>query len=110
MQPLIASLAAEQQRHKAERENLHDEADSGNFSPAQILAYMEQRLSLIEESIERQRDAAAAYLDRRQMAAYNDMLNRDLRRARAELESWRASGSVAASANETADHQIPPRQ
>ena len=100
MEPLISVLSAERERHATEREALFAESSSKpNPSAADTMKHMERRFALIEQSIQRQRDAAAPYLDRAQMAAFSAMLDRDLQRARDELASWRTSTRVAAQGN-----------
>jgi len=97
MEPLVSVLSAERERHTTEREALFAESSSKpNPSAADTMKHMERRFALIEQSIQRQRDAAAPYLDREQMAAFSTMLDRDLQRARDELAVWRASTRIAA--------------
>ena len=100
MEPLISALSAERQRRTAEREALYAESSSKlNPTDADTIKHMERRFTLIEQSIQRQRDAAAPYLDRAQMAAFSAMLDRDLQRARDELALWRTSTRIAAQSN-----------
>jgi hypothetical protein len=90
--PLIAALAAEQRRHAAERQQHHGGAQWTDETPAaERIAYMERRAELIEESLERSREAGAMYLDSEQQRRFDEMLERQREQARAELEMWRAS-------------------
>jgi hypothetical protein len=57
---------------------------------------MEQRLALIEESLQRRRDAAAAYLLPEQQRRFDEMLDQELRRARIETQSYRAAAKLDA--------------
>lgn len=90
--PLIAALAAEQQRHTAERQQHHGGEQWTDETPAaERIAYMERRAELIEESLERSREAGAMHLDSEQQRHFNETLERRREQARAELEMWRAS-------------------
>ena len=90
--PLIAALAAEQRRHTAERQQHHGGEQWTDETPAaQRIAYMERRTELIEESLERSREAGAMYLDSEQQRRFDEMLERRREQAHAELETWRAS-------------------
>lgn len=51
---------------------------------------MERRAALIEESLDRQQEAAEMYLDSVQQQEFNAMLDRRREEARVELESFRA--------------------
>lgn len=90
IKPLVKALAAEQQRHSAERQQHHSGAKWIDETPAERIAYMERRAALIEESLERSREAGAMYLDSEQQRRFDEMLDRQRDRARAELELWRA--------------------
>lgn len=80
--PLIASLAAEQERHQAERKALYDNANNPTrSSSAEVIQYMGQRLALIQLSLQRRRQAAAMYLDPEQLKHYDEMLDRERQRA-----------------------------
>lgn len=93
--PLIAALAAEQRRHSAERQQHHGGAQWTEETPAsERIAYMERRAELIEESLERSREAGAMYLDSEQQRRFDEMLERQREQARAELEMWRAQESA----------------
>jgi len=92
IKPLVKALAAEQQRHSAERQQHHSGAEWTDETPAaERIAYMERRAALIEESLERSREAGAMYLDSEQQRRFDEMLDRQRERARAEFELWRAS-------------------
>jgi hypothetical protein len=88
VQPLLDSLAPLQRDHSIEREK-NSNAVTSIFQPSrqQSAEYMERRFATIEEFIERKRSAAALQLDSEQMAIYNSMLDRDLKRAREDLKS-----------------------
>ena len=90
--PLIAALAAEHRRHTAERQQHHGGAQWTESTPsAEQIAYMERRAELIEESLERSKEAGAMYLDSEQQRRFNETLERRREQARAEFEMWRAS-------------------
>jgi hypothetical protein len=93
IKPLVKALAAEDQRHAAERrENRSNGAQWTDETPAaERIAYMERRDRLIHESIDRTREAAASYLDSEQQKRFDAMLDQRRNRARADLELWRAS-------------------
>ena len=95
VKPLVKALATEHQRHAAERqENYQSETFGGQWTeetPAsQQIAYMERRAELIEESLDRQQEAAEMHLDSVQQRQFNDMLDRQREEARVDLASWRA--------------------
>jgi hypothetical protein len=103
IKPLVKALAAEHQRHAAERKQHHASAQWNEETPAaEQMTYMKRRAALIEESLERSREIAAMHLDSEQQRRFDEMLNRQRERARADLELWRASleaekrGKVAA--------------
>jgi hypothetical protein len=85
--PLVKALAAEQQRHWAEREQNHASTDPG-APVAERVAYMERRARLVEESMARSKEAGAMYLDSTQQRIFDAMLDQRSRRARAEVASW----------------------
>jgi hypothetical protein len=89
--PLVKALAAEHQRHWAERQQNYSSAVWTEKPVAERIAYMERRAALIEESLERSREAGAMYLDSEQQRRFDEMLDRQRERARAEFELWRAS-------------------
>ncbi len=95
VKPLVKALAAEHQRHAAERqENYQSETFGGQWTedtPAsQQMAYMERRAELIEESLDRQQALAEMHLDSEQQRELNAMLDRRREEARVELVSWQA--------------------
>ena len=85
--PLVKALAAEQQRHWAERETNHATTDP-SAPVTERVAYMERRAKLVEESMARSKEAAAMYLDSTQQRILDAMLDRQSKRARAEVASW----------------------
>ncbi len=85
--PMVSVLAAEQQRHQAEREKLYN--STGNptkTTPQEVISYMGQRQELIEQSLKRRHEAAARYLDSEQLKRYDEMLDRERRRAKIEYD------------------------
>lgn len=95
VEPLIASIAAEQQRHQADRAKLHGaSAWTDDTTEAERLDYMEQRKELIDESLTRTYEIARAHLDSTQLRRFNELLERDRNRARIELELWRAQAKL----------------
>lgn len=102
VKPLVKALAAEHQRHTAEREaNYNDETGgAGQWTEAtpdsQRIAYMERRAALIRESLDRQQEAGQMYLDSAQQREFNAMLDRQRERARVELESFRVQLEASA--------------
>jgi hypothetical protein len=85
--PLVDALAAEQQRHASERDQLYN----GTRNPTQptsqeVIRYMAQRLDLIEKSLQRQRQAAARYLSSEQQKRYDEMLLREQKRAQIDYD------------------------
>jgi hypothetical protein len=89
MKPLVKVLAAEQQRHWADREQNHAGIDP-NAPVDERVAYMERRAKLVEESMARSKEAGAMYLDSAQQRTFDAMLDRQSARARGEVASWRA--------------------
>jgi hypothetical protein len=55
---------------------------------AERVAYMERRARLVEESMARSKEAGAIYLDPTQQRILDAMLDRQSKRARAEVASW----------------------
>jgi hypothetical protein len=91
IKPLVKTLAAEQQRHWAQRMENYGDAQWTDETPvAERVAYMERRGELIEQSAARSKEAGALYLDPAQRRTLDALLERDIKRARAELESMRA--------------------
>jgi hypothetical protein len=88
VKPLVKALAAEQQRHWADREQNHATSDA-DASVEDRVAYMERRATLVEESMARSKEAGAQYLDSTQQRILDAMLDRQSKRARAEVASWR---------------------
>jgi hypothetical protein len=89
IKPLVKALAAEQQRHWAEREENYTTSDPAATIEERV-SYMERRAKLIEESMARSSEAGAMYLDSTQQRVLDAMLARQSERARAEVVSWRA--------------------
>lgn len=89
VKPLIKALAAEHQRHEAERQenywgfrDAHDVGGQQVETPAsEQIAYMERRATMIEESLQRQQEAAEMYLDSVQQRQFNALVE-ELRTAR----------------------------
>lgn len=91
IKPLVKALAAEQQRHWAERQENYGNAQFNDETPeAERVAYMERRAELVERSVARSQEAGAMYLDSTQQRIFDAMLERQSERARAEVVSWRA--------------------
>jgi hypothetical protein len=96
VKPFVKALAAEHQRHAAERqENYQGETGAaGGWTEAtpasQQIEYMERRDALIQASLDRQQEVGETYLDSVQQREFNAMLDRQRERARLELESFRA--------------------
>lgn len=90
--PLVKALAAEHQRHAADRQaNYNGIVPWTDDTPAaERIEYMERRAQLIEESLERSSEAAAMYLDSVQQRRFDEMLDRQLERERVEFAAWRA--------------------
>ena len=96
-EPLVAALAEEQVRHKGERQRLRGgQRDAANPTPAETIEYLNQRLTLIEESLARRGRAAAAVLDSEQLRRYQAMLEHERLRAQAEYESFVTVNAEAA--------------
>ena len=101
VKPLVKTLATEHERHAAERqENYQAETSRGGqwteaTPAAPQIEYMERRAALIEESLDRQQEAAEMQLDSVQQREFNAMLDRRREQARVELESFRAELQAA---------------
>jgi hypothetical protein len=83
--PMVSALAAEQLRHRTEREKLYN--GTGNptkTTPQEVINYMAQRQDLIEQSLQRRHQIAATHLDSEQLKRYDEMLDRERRRAQIE--------------------------
>lgn len=88
-EPLVAALAKEQVRHNSEREELRRSSGHGNnLAPQQRIDYMDRRMDLIEQSLERRRSAAAAILDTEQLKRYRSMLDLQHLRSQVEYDSF----------------------
>jgi hypothetical protein len=100
VKPFVKALAAEHERHAAERhENYQAETGGGGAwteaTPAsQQIEYMERRDALIQASLDRQQEAGETYLDSVQQREFKAMLDRTREQARIELESFRAQAQV----------------
>jgi hypothetical protein len=91
IKPLVKAIAAEQQQHWAERQENSGGAQWTDETPvAERVAYMERRAELIEQSMARSREAGAMYLDSTQQRVFDEMLETQNERARAEVVSFRA--------------------
>ena len=76
--PLVAVLAAEEQRHTTEREKLYNSTvNPTHATPQEVIRYMGERLDLIEQSLQRRRQAASVYLSSEQQKRYDEMLSRE---------------------------------
>jgi hypothetical protein len=100
VKPLVKALAAEHERHAGERQQNY-QAETGGGStwteatPAsQQIEYMERRAALIQESLDRQQEAGATYLDSVQQREFNAMLDRWREQARVELAAFRAQAEA----------------
>ena len=102
VKPFVKALAAEHERHAAERKENYEAENSKNgqwteATPAdQQIEYMERRAALIQASLDRQQEAAEMFLDSTQQREFKGMLDRQRERARMELESYRAQLEAAA--------------
>jgi len=85
--PMIAALAAELQRHEAERSRLYDGAKNPP-TPEETIQYMHERLKLIEQSLQRRHQLATAYLDTEQIKRYDEMLSFERRRAQIDHDGF----------------------
>jgi hypothetical protein len=98
-EPMVAALAAEQQRHNAEREQLRNsQRDRTHPTYEEVIEYMGKRLDLIEASLARRRRAAQLHLDSEQMRRYDSMLELERRRAQIEYDSFVTLNAEAAQA------------
>lgn len=95
-EPLVASLAAEQQRHNAEREQLRSQGNHNNPTYEEVIEYMGKRLDLIEASLARRHRAAQLQLDSEQMRRYESMLELEHRRAQIEYDAFVTVNAEAA--------------
>ena len=85
--PMVSALAAEQQRHRTEREKLYNgTGNPTNTTPQEVISYMAQRQELIEQSLQRRHEIAATHLDSEQLKRYDEMLDRERRRAQIEYD------------------------
>jgi hypothetical protein len=102
VKPFVKALAAEHERHAAERKANYEGETSKNgewteATPAdQQIEYMERRAALIEASLDRQQEAAETFLDSTQQREFKGMLDRRRERARIEVEAYRAQLEAAA--------------
>lgn len=88
-EPMVAALAAEQQRHNAERQQLRGtQPDQGDVPPEQVIEYMGKRLDLIEASLARRRRVAQLHLDSEQLRRYDSMLELEHRRAQIDYDAF----------------------
>ena len=93
--PLVADLAAEQQRHRTDRETLFAarRADTTQ-TPAQIADHMKKRLALIEDHLDKAHDIASAHLTSNQLEVFDQMLERQRKVAKVEYDEFRASAKA----------------
>ena len=85
--PMVAALAAEQKRHEAERDQLyHGPGNPARPTPQEVIEYMERRQSLIEQSLQRRHETASRFLDPEQLKRYDQMLDRERKRAQVEYD------------------------
>jgi hypothetical protein len=91
IKPLVKALAAEQQRHQAERGQNYGDAQWTEETPvAERVAYMERRAELVDQSVARSKELGTMYLDSTQQRTLDALLERQSKRARAELASTKA--------------------
>ena len=91
IKPLVKALAAEQQRHQAERTQNYNEFQFTDETPmAERVAYMERRAELVKQSVALSSEAGAMHLDSTQQRILDDLLERQSEEARFEIASWRA--------------------
>ncbi|HET9445360.1 MAG TPA: hypothetical protein VFO35_03825 [Steroidobacteraceae bacterium] len=90
IKPLVKALAAEHQRHWAERQQNYASFESDESTTAERVAYMERRARLVEQSVARSREAGAMYLDSTQQRTLDALLEQASERAREEIVTWRA--------------------
>lgn len=91
IEPLVSSLAAEQQRRAQESQNYRAQLNAlGNTTPANRIMSLEQELERTAEYHRRLHDAAAPYLSREQLRRFDQNLDRQLQMQRAALEMMRA--------------------
>jgi len=94
--PMVSALAAEQLRHRAEREKLYNgSGNPSNSTPQDVIRYMDQRQALIEQSLQRRHQIATRYLDSEQLKRYDEMLNRERKRAQIEYDLFVTSNEAA---------------
>ena len=100
VKPLVKALAAEHERHAAERQENYQAETGGSGAwteatpAAERIEYMERRDALIQASFDRQQEAAETYLDSVQQREFNAMLNRWREQARVELAAFRAQAEA----------------
>jgi hypothetical protein len=100
-EPMIAVLAAEQQRHNAERAQLRNtQRDANNPTYEEVIEYMGKRLDLIEGSLARRRQVAQLHLDSEQLRRYESMLELERRRAQIDHDGFVAVNVEAARARD----------
>jgi hypothetical protein len=93
---MVAALAAEQQRHAAERTKLYNSTSNPtNSTPEETVKYYHERLNLIEQSLQRRHQLATAYLDTEQLKRYDEMLSFERRRAQIEHDEFVATNQWA---------------
>jgi hypothetical protein len=101
VKPLVKALATEHERHAEERRVNYEAEVSANGQwteatpAAEQIAYMERRAALIEQSLDRQREAGEMYLDPAQRREFDAMLDRRREQTRAELDSFQAQLEAA---------------
>jgi hypothetical protein len=95
VEPLVADLSAERRSHEAERDGLYSSQRSNyNASPSEVIKYMNQRLKLVEEHLDRAHDIAAAHLTSDQLELFDAMLEQQRRQVRVETNQSTTSAKL----------------
>jgi hypothetical protein len=91
IEPLVNSLAAEQQRRAQEAQNDRVQLNAlGNAGSGNRVAFLEKQLERTAEYNRRLHDAAAPYLSSDQLRRFDEHLDRQLQVQRANLQMMRA--------------------
>ena len=97
---MVPALAAEQQRHWAERQELYDSnVNPTRSNPQDVIRQMDQRQQLIEQSLQRRHEIATRFLDSEQLKRYDEMLERERKRAKVEYDLFVTANEDAAKSN-----------
>jgi hypothetical protein len=100
-EPMVAALAAEQQRHDAEREQLRkSQRDPTKPTNEEVIEYMGERLDLIEASLARRHRIGQSHLDSEQLRRYDSMLELERRRAQIDYDGFVTVNAEAAQARD----------